>query len=181
MPDNIRPAAYSTPARILHWLLALMIFGMFILGLSFDSIPRATRLWWINVHTVAGLLLFALVLVRLFWRIGHAPPPLPEGTSDLVRRASTGVHHLLYLLMVVIPIIGIVAYIWHARMFDFGLFKLDFGVPNTKSVYEPAENIHKLLAFVLIGLAVLHAVAALWHHFVKRDGLLWRMWPGGTA
>jgi cytochrome b561 len=180
MPADTRPAAYTSSARILHWLLAVLIFGMFALGLAFDSIPRATRLWWINMHTVVGLLLFALVLFRLYWRIGHKPPPLPEGTSDLVRRASTGMHHLLYLLMVVIPIVGIVAYIWHARVFDFGLFKLDFGVPNTRSVYGPAEDIHKYLVFTLIGLVVLHVLAALWHHFIKRDGLLRRMWPAGN-
>ena len=67
---------------------------------------------------------------------------------------------------------------WHARVFDFGFFKLDFGIANNKAVYDPMEQVHKNLAFLLIGLVVLHALAALWHQFIKRDGLLWRMWPG---
>jgi cytochrome b561 len=169
---------YTGFAQALHWLIALMILAAFTLALSFDSIPRATRPWWINLHTVTGLLLFALVLLRLVWRMGHQPPPLPQGTSALARRSSTVMHHTLYLLMLVIPVIGIVAYVWHGRVFDFGLFKLDFGVASSKAVYDPAEQAHKSLAFLLVGLAALHALAALWHHFVAGDGLLWRMWPG---
>lgn len=131
---------YSGFAQALHWLIALMILAAFALALSFDSIPRATRPWWINLHTVTGLLLFALVLLRLVWRMGHQPPPLPQGTSALTRRSSTVMHHTLYLLMLVIPVIGIVAYVWHGRVFDFGLFKLDFGVASSKAVYDPAEQ-----------------------------------------
>ena len=171
-------ARYSGFAQALHWTIAVVIFGTFTLGLLFESIPRATRPWWINLHTV-GLFLFALVLFRLFYRVGHKPPPAPEGTSDLVRRAGTASHHLMYLLMIAIPIVGIVAYVWHARVFDFGLFKLDFGVANTKSIYDPAEQIHKYLGFTLMGLVGLHILASLWHHFFQKDGMLWRMIPGG--
>ena len=179
MPTDTDPTQrYSPLAQLLHWLIAIIIIATFALALSFDSFPRATRLWWINLHTTTGLVLFALILLRLFWRIGRKPPPLPEGTSEFVRKSSTAMHHILYLLMIVIPIIGIIAYVWHARVFDFGFFKLDFGIANNKAVYDPMEQVHKNLAFLLIGLVVLHALAALWHQFIKRDGLLWRMWPG---
>ena len=176
-----RPVAYSSVAMALHWIIAAFVIGLFTLGLSFDSIPRASRPWWINLHTLFGMLLFVLVLVRLAWRIGHPPPPLPDEISPLLRKLSTAMHHTIYLILIAGPIVGMVAYVWHARVFDFGLFKLDFGVANTKSVYEPAEEIHKALAFLLIGLVVLHGLAALWHHFVRRDGLLWRMLPRRSA
>ena len=178
MKEHALTARYSTLAQALHWIIALTVLGMFVLGLSFDSVPRGTKTWWGNIHTVVGLVLFALVLFRLFWRVGHKPPPLPEGTSDLVRISSTAMHHVLYLFMVVIPIIGIVAYVWHARVFDFGLFKLDFHVANTKTIYEPAEDLHKYLVFTLMGLVGVHFLAALWHQFIKKDGLILRMLPG---
>lgn len=170
---------YTGAAQALHWIIALTIFGMFTLGLLFDSIPRNTRQWWINLHTVTGLFLFALVLFRLFWRIGHKPPALPEGSSDFVRISSSAAHHTMYLLMIAIPVSGMIAYIWHAKAFDFGLFKLDFAVANNKPVYDPAEQFHKYMGFVLMGLVALHILAALWHHFLKKDGLLLRMMPGG--
>lgn len=170
---------YGGVAQALHWLVAIMVFCVFALALTLDNAPRATKAWWVNLHVVVGLLMFATVILRLFWRMGHKPPPPPEGTSDLLRIAGAAAHHLMYLLLVVGPVIGLVAYIWHARVFDFGLFTVNPGVPNTKSVYEPAEEIHKFMMFSLMGLVALHFLASLWHHFVKRDGLLWRMLPGG--
>ncbi len=170
---------YSCFAQAMHWLIALVIFGMFALGLSFDSVPRGTKTWWVNIHTTVGLVLFAFVLFRLFYRIGHKPPPPPQGTSDFIRKAGAASHHLMYLFLIVIPIVGVVAYVWHARVFDFGLFKIDFQVANAKSVYEPAEDLHKYLVFTFMGLVALHFLASLWHHFIKKDGMLWRMIPGG--
>jgi cytochrome b561 len=83
----------------------------------------------------------------------------------------------LYALMLVLPVIGIVAYVWHGRVFDFGLFRFDFGVASQKGVYEPAEEIHQALAYVLMGLVGLHVAGALWHHFVARDGIFARILP----
>jgi cytochrome b561 len=41
--------------------------------------------------------------------------------------------------------------------------------------------LHGYLAYALFGLAAAHILAALWHHFVRRDGLLARMWPAAAA
>ncbi len=169
---------YDTVAQVLHWLIALMIFGMFTLGLLFDSFPRASKTWWVNIHTCFGLVLFALVLFRLFYRIGHKPPALPPETSDLVRKSSSALHHTFYLLLVVLPVIGIVAYVWHGRAFDYGLFKLNFGVAANKGIYEPAEVFHQYLGYALMGLVAVHILAAVWHHWIRKDQLISRMMPG---
>jgi cytochrome b561 len=79
--------------------------------------------------------------------------------------------------MLVTPLVGIVAFVWHARVFDFGLFTIDFGVKSSGAVFHPAEDIHLWLTYGLLALVGGHAVAALWHHFVSRDTVLWRMLP----
>ena len=79
--------------------------------------------------------------------------------------------------MLALPVVGIVAYVWHGRVFDFGLFKLAFGVASQKGIYGPAEEIHELLAYALMGLVGLHVAAALWHHFIARDGIFARILP----
>jgi cytochrome b561 len=170
--------AYPALIAWAHWLIALAVVGMLVLGLAFDSIPRAGRPWWINLHTIIGLGIFGIVLARILWRARNELPELPSGTGKLERMASFLMHRALYVLLIVIPISGIVAYVWHGRVFDFGWFTVNFGLASTKSIYEPAEGVHKVLVFTMIGLAALHALAALWHHFIKKDGLLWRMWPG---
>ena len=172
---------YTLPAIFLHWTSFALVLFVGVLGLSFGSIPRPNRLFWINIHAVFGLAVLALALARVFWRMRSPPPPYPEGVSALTTRLSKPVHHLLYTLMVVLPLVGIVAFVWHARVFDFGLFKLDFGVASNKPVYEAAEEIHEMLAYSLFGLAGLHGLAALWHHFVQKDLILARMWPFGKA
>ncbi|MEK1933846.1 MAG: cytochrome b/b6 domain-containing protein [Pararhizobium sp.] len=43
----------------------------------------------------------------------------------------------------------------------------------------PPRAPHGLGGVLLVALPVSHAGAALYHQFIRRDGLLWRMWYGG--
>jgi cytochrome b561 len=171
------PAAYGPIAMALHWTIAALIVVAGILGLLHDSWPRATQAFWINVHAIVGLSILMLVAARIRWRLRHTPPDLPPDVGEFSARLSYPAHLLLYALMVAIPLIGIVTFVWHGRVFDFGLFRLDFGVKSNRAVFHPTENLHGYLAYALFGLAGLHALAALWHHLVRRDGVLMRMWP----
>jgi len=81
----------------------------------------------------------------------------------------------------VIPILGIVTFIWHGRVFDFGLLRVDFAVPKNRAVFHPTEEIHGYLAYALFTLIGIHVLAALWHQFYRRDGILARMWPAARA
>ena len=175
------PARYGAGALAFHWTVAGLIFFLGALGLLFDEIPREARPFWINVHVCVGLIYFALVIARLLWRATHKAPHLPAGVGEFSRRTSVAVHHLLYVLMVAVPIVGIVARVWHGRPFDYGVFQLNFGVASNPAVYHPAEQIHQLLAYALLALAGLHIAGALYHHFIRRDGVLVRMMPGGTG
>jgi len=181
--QRLTPAAvrYGAGAIAFHWLVAALVVFLGVLGLSFGYIPREARPFWINLHVSVGLVYFALVLARLAWRAGHRPPDLPPGIGEFTRRTSVATHHLLYLLMVVVATLGVVARVWHGRSFDYGLFTLDFGLASDRAVFGPAERIHQFLAYGLLALAAFHAAAALWHHYVRRDGVLLRMLPGGTG
>jgi cytochrome b561 len=174
-------ARYGGGAIAFHWTVAALVVFLGTLGLLFGYIPRESRPFWLNVHGSVGLIYFALVIARLLWRVGHRPPDLPADVGEFSRRASLWAHRLLYLLMLVIPMFGIVAYVWHGRMFDYGLIKLNFGVASNKNVFIPAEMIHQWLAYTLFGLAAVHAAGALYHHFLRRDGVLMRILPGGTG
>jgi cytochrome b561 len=72
----------------------------------------------------------ALVIARVLWRSFNRPPDLPPDIGEFDRRTSLVAHHLLYALMLLIPIFGVVAYVWHGRAFDYGLLALNFGVPG---------------------------------------------------
>jgi cytochrome b561 len=175
MPSN--PDRYGSPAIALHWLTAALVIVVGTLGLLHDSWPKSTQAFWINIHALIGLLLWVLVMLRLWWRWRQPPPPLPADVGELTRRLAGPVHALLYVLLLIIPVIGIVTFIFHGRVFDFGLFQVDFGVKRNRAIFHPTEDIHGYLAYALFTLAGLHLLAALWHQFVRHDGFLRRMWP----
>jgi cytochrome b561 len=170
---------YDLAAIAFHWIVAALIVFLGELGLLFNDIPREARPFWIDVHGCVGLVYFVLVIARLAWRSAHRPPDLPADIGAFDRRMSAAGHHALYALMLLIPVFGVVAYVWHGRVFDYGLFQLNFGVHMNREVFEPAETIHQFLAYGLFMLAGLHVLAALYHHLVRRNGVLLRMLPHG--
>ena len=171
-------ARYGGVAIFYHWTIAALVVVVGTLGLLHDSWPHSTQAKWINIHALFGLAVWVLMMLRLVWRMSHRPPDLPPDIGEFSRRTSYPVHLLMYLLLFVIPIFGIVTFIWHGRVFDFGFFRIDPHVRSNRAVFHPTEDIHGYLAYALFTLAALHALAALWHHFVRRDRVLLRMWPG---
>ena len=169
---------YDVVAITLHWIIVVLVAGLGTVGLLFDDFAKATQPFWINLHAVFGLLFFTLVILRLLWRIGHTPPDLPANVGEFARRASHPMHMLMYAVMLAIPPLGVVAFVWHGRAFNFGLFTLDFGVKANRAIFHPAEDYHGWLVYGLFGLIALHGMAALWHQVLRKDHLMLRMMPG---
>lgn len=169
---------YGSGAIAFHWIMFVLLVVVGALGLLHDSWPKRTHVFWINVHAILGVLLWLTLIARIWWRTRHAPPILPPEVGMLSHRLSTSVQLGLYALMFITPILGVVTFIWHARIFDFGLFQINFGIRSNRTIFEPTEDIHGYLAYAIFILAGIHTLAALWHQFVLHDGVLRRMWPG---
>ena len=180
--ESARPSRavgrYSTAAITFHWTMFVLVVLVGVLGLLHDSWPKNTQDYWINVHALVGIVLWITLLARFAYRLRHAPPELPSDVGSLSRRLSSPVHLALYTLMFVIPIIGVVTFVYHGRIVHFGLFNLDLGIEKNRAVFRPTEDVHGYLAYALFALAGLHALAALWHRLALHDGVLSRMWPG---
>ncbi len=75
------PDSFGLITRIIHWTMALAIIGMLALGTRLsDMQPGLANLWLYSLHKSIGLILFALVLIRIVWhRI--SPPPAPTGRA----------------------------------------------------------------------------------------------------
>jgi len=71
------PERYGSPAIALHWLTAVLVIVVGTLGLLHDSWPKSTQAFWINIHALIGLLLWVVVMLRLWWRWRQPPPPPP--------------------------------------------------------------------------------------------------------
>ena len=175
---------YSLTAIGLHWVLALALLAIFGVGLYMADLPFSPqRVKLYNWHKWAGVCILALSLVRLGWRLSHRPPALPQAIALAMpqwqKRVHSGVQYAMYALFFVVPLVGW-AYSSAAGfpIVVFGVLPLPDFVPVDKALAELIKPWHELTAFALMGLAGVHVAAAIKHHWVDRDGLLQRMWPG---
>lgn len=168
---------YTGLAKGLHWLMAIMIFGMLALGLYMHELPFSPqKLQLYSWHKWAGVTIFMLVWVRLAWRITHPPPPLPAGMSVRMRRAAQFGHAVLYVLMMMIPVSGWlmssslgVPTVW------FGILPLPDLLSRDRELADLLGLLHKSLNILLMLTLTGHVAATLWHQFVLKDGILRRM------
>ena len=174
---NVR---YTAPAVALHWLIALLIFVAFPLGVYMHDLPLSPdKLKLYSYHKWIGISVLLLVGLRLVWRATHTPPPLPAGLPRWQRAASHAVHGLLYLLMMAVPMSG-----WlmsSAKGFQtvwFGVLPLPDLVEKSRELGSVLGEVHQALNYLLLALVILHLAAALKHHFMERRPFLQRMAPG---
>ena len=89
---------YTHTAIALHWLIAALVIVQFAWGWWMQEIPKqpvGPRVDAFNLHKSVGMMILALMVVRILWRIGHRPPPLPSMPSWQARAAHL-THIALY-------------------------------------------------------------------------------------
>jgi len=170
---------YTRTAIALHWLMAVLLIGLFGVGTYMSDLPVSPqKLKIYSWHKWAGVTAFLLIAFRLAWRVGHRPPPLPESMPAWQQVAAHGLHHLLYLLMIAIPLSG-----WlmsSAKGFQtvyFGVLPLPDLVGKDKELGDLLKTVHTTLNYSLAALVLAHVGAALKHHLLDRDDILSRMLP----
>ena len=183
----VRPKRYTAVAIVLHWSIGLAILFMLGLGLAMTqlTIKPATLFSMYQLHKSVGITILLLVAVRIAWRLGHPPPPLPAGLPRIERRAAHSAHLLLYAFMLAMPLTGwamVSASRYNIPTVLFGAVPWPH-LPVLSTLHDKAaveavlKIVHALIAFTLIGFIGLHAAAALRHQIAKRDDVLWRMLP----
>jgi cytochrome b561 len=172
---------YDGLAMTLHWLTTLLVATQFGLAELWDFAPRPAKHVMIVAHLSFGILLAAVLIVRIAWRLmpGHR---VRDADTGLVELASKAMHYLLYGLLAVEVVLG---FLWR---WSGGEALSLFGVlipPPFAAWSKPASHfvgdLHDWVAWTIIVLAVGHAGAALFHHFIVRDDVLRRMLPGDAT
>lgn len=169
---------FGVVAIFLHWLMALLIVGLIVMGLTMTrlsfSVQKLKLYGW---HKEIGFLVLMLVVVRLVWRVINVNPSLSM-LSVWERFAARFVHWLFYGLMLALPISGWL--LTSAAGLPVSFFGL-FVIPNLIAPHEAYrflfQEIHQWLAYGIIILFLGHVSAALKHHFINKDNILRRMFP----
>lgn len=168
---------YNLSARILHWCVAALVVVQISLGWASGwEDDRQLSFQLIRTHYQFGVLLFALMILRLSWRLAKGVPGPSPKEPVFRRRAAAMTHWGLYALLLTMPISGYVIWVWmDAPMNVFGIIDIP------KLFIPPAEDetwranawyIHFYSSWVVIGLSAIHIAAALWHELVIRDRLV---------
>lgn len=189
---------YTKTAVVLHWLIAIGIFSMFALGWFMSGLPKeapkqtaydlfnwgiytwqmaepvSPRTFYYNLHKSIGVTLLAIIAIRILWRITHKPPPYISTLKAWERKLATGTHHLLYLLMIALPVSGLV-------MSAYSKYGVKwFGIPFIKGLDNNAMRefyleVHEAVGIIVLLLVILHIAGALKHKFIDKDDTMKRM------
>ena len=167
---------YDAVARIFHWSMALLIAYAAASILIAEELPRGDlRTFLSTTHRTAGAIVLVLFTARVIWRLFHKPPALPSKMTPLQQKMAHFGHLGLYVLMALVPIVGVALTFRRGGTIDFGLFQIASPLVADRAASKPIKEIHELVAYALFALVGVHVAAALWHQFVVRDNILERM------
>jgi cytochrome b561 len=166
-------------AKVFHWVMFVLVGIMFPLGyVMADMTLSPQKLQVFSWHKSIGVLLLLLAVLRLGWRLIHAPPAPPEAAAWYERIAADGVHTLLYACLFALPLSG-----WLMSS-AAGLPVVVFRVGQLPDLIAANEanrlvlfEIHRSVGFFLLALLCVHVAASLFHHYVRKDDVLVRMLP----
>ncbi len=193
MPQRPSTDRYTSVAVALHWLVALGIIYNLWKGLGFEDLevahPDQIRAA-VNLHKSIGITLIGLIAMRVLWKIGHpAPAPLP-GLKVWERKLSVSAHHVLYLLMVLVPLAGwLHDSAWKGAaehpLVLFGQVPW-FRLPLFGGLSDAGKDwwhglfggVHEWTAKLLIGVVALHIAGAVKHQFFDGKPQFRRIWFG---
>ncbi len=175
--ETRNPWHYDAVSRGLHWTLALLFIGMLSAGwymVSIENQPDSRVIF--DLHKSFGLITGTLVLLRVLWRIGHKPAPLPDSVPGWQVKAAHLVHFSLYLCIIIMPLAGFLGASFGKHGIAFFGWQLPDWVEKNPDLSELFFTIHGYVAWVLASLIGLHVLAALKHLIIDRDGVFQQMW-----
>jgi cytochrome b561 len=169
---------FGLVAVSLHWIIALLTLGLFILGVwmveldYYDSWYQLAP-WW---HKGLGVMTLMLVISRWFLQFLNPNPLALDSISRWQQKAAHVVHFLMNLLVLLICVSGYLVVTAKGKGLEvFDWFAVPSLITNVNKLGDYAGDVHYLLAYLLMALVLLHILAALLHHFIYKDKTLKRM------
>jgi cytochrome b561 len=178
VPAKSTPTKYGYIAITLHWLMAVLI--LVLLGSGFraaGTVAADAKAAILMVHAPVGISVFILLVLRVIWWLSLDKKPDDIGGQPRWQEVSAqAVHYAFYAVLFLMTASGIGMFILSGA----GPILFGGGTEALPDFDKFAPRVpHGLGARFLIALVVLHAGAALYHQFIRKDGLLSRMWFGG--
>lgn len=171
--------AYTSMAKWFHWITAGLIGIALPTGIVIGHIKDSDKMAFYAIHESVGLTLLIVAALRLWYRIRH-PVPVEASLPAPMRLAATGVHHALYALLILQPLLGF----FTTNAFGFpmqgetaylGLINLPKFMPAWEGLANVLLALHQFFGWALILLLAAHIGAVIFHQAIRKDGTLIRM------
>jgi len=174
---------YTLLQRLIHWLVALMVLGLLLGGLAFWALDyeglskllgEDTTNTLFMVHKSVGILILVLTLLRIWLRKRTPAPPYDPPLGLIERMVGGGVHLLLYLFLIAVPIVGWVATAASGYPIQFFGTQLPGLIGENKELGAMLFTYHGIGGLIVAGLLLIHIAAGLKHWRLK-DGIMTRI------
>jgi len=172
---------FSRTAVILHWLLAVSIFFLFIsswwmMGLPLPSPELQFRAFPFQLHKNIGITLVIIILMLLYVRLRHRPaPPDSSDMAPWMHWLAVAAHVAVYGLVLAVCITGYMSSA-HTRWDTVFWWTIEF--PRIASPSEELNEfwgeLHMWTAWALLCIIAVHVSGAIYHAF-RNDGIVRRM------
>ncbi len=179
MPLTNTATRYGAVSQAFHWITVVLAGTAYLLGPGGPEarVYLASRAGDVAWHETFGMLVFAVVLARLAWRLIDRKPADPPAVMWMEMSAQA-VHWLLYALLIAIPATAITGAFLEGHGVTFlGVGQIGPFGPAMHSLGQTISDWHRSLGSFIVWVAGFHAAAALFHHFVLRDRVLLSMLP----
>ncbi len=166
----------------LHWIIALTIVCLLAVGF-YMSMYEAYGLY--ALHKSIGICIFAVILVRVIWRIKNGWPVPVRDYPTWERRLARLTFWVLILGTLIMPISGFL--FSGAGGFGVEVFGLTIApanpdpidptkvIPYNEVVSDIGHEVHESVGYILTIALLLHISGALKHHLIDKDRTLLRM------
>ena len=167
---------YGSISIVLHWGMAVVIIGLYFLGLYMVDLTYYDELYQTapDIHRSLGMIMVAFLLFRWVWRLSSVHPDISGKAWEKV--AAVWAHRLFYVLIFAVLISGYMISTAKGQGISiFGWFEIPatfYGYDNQEDI---AGDIHEVTSHILMFLVAIHSAAAIKHHFIERDPTLLNM------
>ncbi|WP_075187410.1 cytochrome b [Teredinibacter haidensis] len=162
----------------IHWLSAITIIGLFLMGLWMSRLDYYDS-WYQTapaIHKSIGFVLVILTLFRLFWRSYGGVPGTLESHKNWEKLSSKLIHAFFYLAILIMFVSGYLITTAKGQALDvLGFISIPAIVSGIEGLEHLAEEVHEVTAFSIMWIAGLHALAAFKHHIFDKDRTLVRI------
>lgn len=160
---ELKIEGFSKYQVIVHWLVACFVLFQIATGSTMSNDFLALKDGKISIeevhknswyHLFFGLTIFLLMVIRFILRIILGVPKPTKQSSSLTIILAKIIHWLFYLVLLIVPISGFVA--WNTSNLLIG-------------------NLHSASVNALYVLVVIHLIAIVYHQIFLEDNLIDRM------